>query len=79
MKTTIGVNDLLQIDYGLVMRCLKLADVLRLRSVECHFIRRMRSVYHFDFIHQRSLCHNSFAGGAGANTQQHVSRQCTVV
>ncbi len=79
METTFGVNDLLQIDSGQVMRCLTLANVLRARSTKCYLFRRRHPGHHLKLIRQRGVCHYSFSGSACATTHQYASRQCAVV
>lgn len=55
MKVVFRTDASLQMGSGHVMRCLTLADALRSRRAECHFISREHSGHMLDLIRQRGF------------------------
>ncbi len=61
MKVAFRVDASLLIGSGHVMRCLTLADALRAKGAQCHFICRAHPGHLFDIIHQRGYMINALA------------------
>ena len=59
MKVAFRADACLQMGSGHVMRCLTLADALKARGAQCHFISRAHPGHLLDAIHQRGYKVNS--------------------
>lgn len=59
MKIAFRTDASLQMGSGHVMRCLTLADALRARGAQCHFISRLHPGHLLELIRQRGYKSNS--------------------
>ena len=59
MKVALRADASLQMGSGHVMRCLTLADALKARGAQCHFISRVHPGHLLEAIHQRGYKVNS--------------------
>jgi hypothetical protein len=61
MKIAFRTDAFLQMGSGHVMRCLTLANALKARGTQCHFISRAHPVHLMEVIRQRGYKVNSLA------------------